>query len=186
MKSITLSMVVAEYEHISSWHCLAQSEQCKHQDSLWNLFKVNNTDTRTTAVTYGSDLNEWHGFFTLFKHYMLIVDTAYFLSALVFIMADDIWSGLLCCRNDALCCSEVEFLIINNFKVSFGSLWTRQRHFLLTTSCIKLKMIKHALKILRCRWSVLGKYLTAAVNYFFYMLLLHRIILKVCLAIFPV
>ena len=166
------------------------------------LLKVNNANTRTVCgicskltiqtperrqwlmvVTSTSDMAFLH---YLFKHYMLIVDTAYFLSALVFIMADDIWSGLLCCRNDALCCSEVEFLIINNFKVSFGSLWTRQRHFLLTTSCIKLKMIKHALKILRCRWSVLGKYLTAAVNYFFYMLLLHRIILKVCLAIFPV
>lgn len=45
-------------------------------------------------------------------------------------------------------------------------------------------MIKHALKIVRCRWSVLGEYVTAAVNYFFYTLLLHRIILKVCLAIF--
>ena len=58
----------------------------------------------------------------LLKFYVVIGETAYFLSVLVFIMANDVWPGLLCCRNDALCCSEVELLMINNFKVYFDSL----------------------------------------------------------------
>ena len=30
---------------------LVQSQQWKHQNNVWNLFKVNNRDTRTTSMT---------------------------------------------------------------------------------------------------------------------------------------
>ena len=33
---------------LSSQHVLVQSQQWKHQNNKWNLFKVNNKDTRTT------------------------------------------------------------------------------------------------------------------------------------------
>ena len=33
-----------------SRNLLVQSQQGKHQNNVWNLFKVNNKDTRTTSV----------------------------------------------------------------------------------------------------------------------------------------
>ena len=35
----------------ASWHLLVQSQQLKHHYNKWNLFKVNNKDTRTTSMT---------------------------------------------------------------------------------------------------------------------------------------
>ena len=32
-------------------HLLVQSQQWKHQNNVWNLFKVNSKDTRTTSLT---------------------------------------------------------------------------------------------------------------------------------------
>ena len=34
-----------------SRHLLAQSQQQKHQNNVWNLFKVNHKDTRATSIT---------------------------------------------------------------------------------------------------------------------------------------
>ena len=34
-----------------SWHLLVQSQQWKHQNNVWNMFKVNNKDTKTTSLT---------------------------------------------------------------------------------------------------------------------------------------
>ena len=36
---------------LPTWHLLAQSQQCKHQDNVWNLFKINNKVTRMTLMT---------------------------------------------------------------------------------------------------------------------------------------
>ena len=33
---------------ILSWHLVVQIQQWKHQNNVWNLFKVNNKDSRTT------------------------------------------------------------------------------------------------------------------------------------------
>ena len=38
-------------ETVTSRHLLVQSQQWKHQNNMWNLFKVNNKDTKTTSVT---------------------------------------------------------------------------------------------------------------------------------------
>ena len=34
-----------------NWYFLVQCQQWKHQNNVWNLFKVNNKDTRTASVT---------------------------------------------------------------------------------------------------------------------------------------
>ena len=34
-----------------SRHLLVQSQQLKHQNNVWNMFKVNNKDSRTTSLT---------------------------------------------------------------------------------------------------------------------------------------
>ena len=39
-----------------SRYLLVQSQQCKHQNSVWNLFKVYNKDTRTTSLTLFIDV----------------------------------------------------------------------------------------------------------------------------------
>ena len=36
---------------LPTWHLLVQSQQCKHQDNVWNLFKINNKVTRMTSMT---------------------------------------------------------------------------------------------------------------------------------------
>ena len=36
---------------IPNRHCLVQNKQWKYQNNVWNPFKVNNKNTRTTAVT---------------------------------------------------------------------------------------------------------------------------------------
>ena len=39
---------------LPSRNLLFQSQQCKHQNNVWNLFKANNKYTRWTDFTYGS------------------------------------------------------------------------------------------------------------------------------------
>ena len=34
----------------TSWHLLVQSQHWKHQNNVWNLYKVNNKDTRATSM----------------------------------------------------------------------------------------------------------------------------------------
>ena len=41
-------------------YLLVQSQQWKHQNNMWNLFKVNNKDTRTTSLTLLFTLNRFH------------------------------------------------------------------------------------------------------------------------------
>ena len=39
-----------KWEHIN-WYLHVQSRQCKHQNNMWKLLKVNTKDTRTTSLT---------------------------------------------------------------------------------------------------------------------------------------
>ena len=39
-----------------SRYLLVQSQQCKHQNNVWNLFKVYNKDTRTTSLALFIDV----------------------------------------------------------------------------------------------------------------------------------
>ena len=41
------SFLFRQSKNIPSWYLLAQSQQWKYQNNVWNLFKVNNKDTRT-------------------------------------------------------------------------------------------------------------------------------------------
>ena len=38
-------------KHQLNWHLLVQSQQRKHHNNVWNLFKVNNKNIRTTSLT---------------------------------------------------------------------------------------------------------------------------------------
>ena len=44
---------------------LVQSQQWKHQSNVWNLFKVNNKDTRTSMT-----LNRFHSLFWCFYYWL--------------------------------------------------------------------------------------------------------------------
>ena len=37
------------------WHLLVSSQQRKHQNNTWNLFKVDNNDTRTRSIIFNFD-----------------------------------------------------------------------------------------------------------------------------------
>ena len=50
-----------------SQNLLVQSSQWKHQHNVWNLFKVNNKDTRTTLLTHLTDLNKFHTLWGSFR-----------------------------------------------------------------------------------------------------------------------
>ena len=41
----------AWFDSLPSRHSLFQCQQWKYQDNFWNMFKVNNKDTRMTSVT---------------------------------------------------------------------------------------------------------------------------------------
>ena len=54
--SIPLYINVLRYPNI---HLLVQSQRWEHQENVWNLFKVNNKDTRTTSMTSFWCLYDW-------------------------------------------------------------------------------------------------------------------------------
>ena len=60
-----------------SRHFLVQSQQSKHQSNVWNLFKVNNEDTRTTSdanlVSLSLTLNRFHTLFWCFHYWLWTV-----------------------------------------------------------------------------------------------------------------
>ena len=45
------SMKLRQLQLLPSQQLLVQSQQWKHQNNVWNLFKINNDDTRTTSIT---------------------------------------------------------------------------------------------------------------------------------------
>ena len=48
---LLLLFIVSIFCQLPNWYLIAQNQQWKHQDNLWNLFKVSNEDTRTTSLT---------------------------------------------------------------------------------------------------------------------------------------
>ena len=50
---------LVSYYH--GWDLLVESQQLKHQDNIWNLFRFNNKDTRTTSMTSFWCLDCWFG-----------------------------------------------------------------------------------------------------------------------------
>ena len=53
-------------KQISSQFLLVHSQQWKHQNNMWNLFKVSNEDTRTSPTTSSITSNIFHTFFYCF------------------------------------------------------------------------------------------------------------------------
>ena len=51
IKQKYLAENIEEWKHYPRWHLSGQSRQWKHQNNVWNLFKVDNRDIRTTSVT---------------------------------------------------------------------------------------------------------------------------------------
>ena len=49
---IRFSIRKSNHRFWPSWHLLAPSQKWKHQNNMWNLFKVYNKDTRTTTTTF--------------------------------------------------------------------------------------------------------------------------------------
>ena len=55
LKQVMLNYILVIYPNINnsfpSRHLLVQSQQEKHRDNVWNLFKINNKNTRATSLT---------------------------------------------------------------------------------------------------------------------------------------
>ena len=51
-------------ELLLSWHVLAQSQQWKHQNNVWNLLKAKNNDNRATSLT-----SFWCRYFKIYTYF---------------------------------------------------------------------------------------------------------------------